>query len=133
MGSHLRRGEKLSELEKIKNYLIYYAEKSGYNDVKVAVVDNYWGKILFNLNAFHKTSKDDENSFLRYTWIVFEQTNKSKSYYVYDNLKSRFPKKCGFNWQRLKLYIEFIAECAETYNKILTRNLLTQSKEKKIL
>lgn len=126
------RGKKLSELEKIKNYLIYYAEKSGYQDIKVAV-DNYWGKILYNLNACHQTSNDDENSFLRYTWIVFEQTNKSESYHVYNNLKSRFPAKKDSNWQRLKLYIEFIAESAETYNKILTRNLIAQSKEKKIL
>lgn len=126
------RGKKLSELEKIKNYLIYYAEKSGYHDVKVAV-DNYWGKILFNLNACHQTSNEDENSFLRYTWIVFEQTNKSESYHVYDNLKIRFPAKHGSNWQRLKLYIEFIAESSETYNKLLTRNLISQPNEKKVI
>lgn len=126
------RGKKLSELEKIKNYLIYYAEKSGYHDIKIAV-DHYWGKILFNLNACHQTSNEAENAFLRYTWIVFEDTNKSASYYVYHNLKQRFPAKQGSNWQRLKLYIEFIAESAETYNKILTRNLISQPKERKII
>nr|WP_314835125.1 DUF262 domain-containing protein [uncultured Flavobacterium sp.] len=126
------RGKKLSELEKIKNYLIYYAEKSGYQDIKAAV-DNNWGKILFNLNACHQTSNDDENAFLRYTWIVFEQTNKSESYHVYNNLKQRFPAKQNSNWQRLKLYIEFIAESAETYNKILTRNLISHTKERKVI
>jgi uncharacterized protein with ParB-like and HNH nuclease domain len=126
------RGKRLSELEKIKNYLIYYSEKSGYKDINVAV-SNYWGKILFNLNACGQTSIDEENSFLRYTWIVFEQTNKSESYYVYDNLKERFPAKVGTNWQRLKEYIEFIAEAAETYNKLFTRNLIAIPKEKKII
>jgi len=126
------RGKRLSELEKIKNYLIYYSEKSGYKDINVAV-SNYWGKILFNLNACGQTSIDEENSFLRYTWIVFEQTNKSESYYVYDNLKERFPAKVGTNWQRLKEYIEFIAEAAETYNKVFTRNLIAIPKEKKII
>jgi hypothetical protein len=126
------RGKKLSELEKIKNYLIYYSEKSGYHDISVAV-SNYWGKILFNLNACGQTSNEQEDAFLRYTWIVFEQTNKSESYYVYDNLKHRFPAKQGSNWQRLKLYIEFIAESAETYNKLLTRNLIALDKEKKIV
>ena len=126
------RGKKLSELEKIKNYLIYYSEKSGYHDINVAV-DNYWGKILFNLNACGQTSNEQEDAFLRFTWIVFEQTNKSESYYVYDNLKLRFPAKQDSNWQRLKLYIEFIAESAETYNKLLTRNLIAVPREKKII
>ncbi|HEX8018186.1 MAG TPA: DUF1524 domain-containing protein, partial [Flavobacterium sp.] len=126
------RGKKLSELEKIKNYLIYYSEKSGYKDIETAV-DNYWGKILFNLNACHQTSNDAEDTFLRYTWLVFENTNKSESYYVYNNLKSRFPPKQGSDWQRLKKYIEFIAESAETYNKLLTRNLLASTVEKKVV
>jgi hypothetical protein len=48
-------------------------------------------------------------------------------------LKHRFPAKQNSNWRRLKLYIEFIAESAETYNKILTRNLISQPKERKII
>ncbi|HYF69932.1 MAG TPA: DUF262 domain-containing protein [Ohtaekwangia sp.] len=126
------RGKKLSELEKIKNYLIYYSEKSGYSDIAVAVEDN-WGKILYNLNACGQTSNEEEDSFLRFTWIVFEQTNKSESYYVYDNLKQRFPAKPGSDWRRLKRYIEFIGEAAETYHKLLTRNLIESKDEKKIV
>lgn len=126
------RGKNLSELEKIKNYLIYYSEKSGYQDINIAVL-NYWGKILYNLNACSQTSNEAENAFLRYTWIVFEQTNKSESYYVYENLKYRFPAKQDSNWQRLKFYIEFIAESSETYNKLLTRNLIPSAGEKKII
>lgn len=126
------RGKKLSELEKIKNYLIYYAEKSGYQDINTAV-ENYWGKILYNLNACGQTSNQAEDAFLRYTWIVFEQTNKSESYHVYGNMKLRFPAKSESNWQRLKQYIEFIAESAETYNKLLTRNHIGDAKEKKVV
>ncbi len=126
------RGKKLSELEKIKNYLIYFSEKSGYQDIYDAV-SNYWGRILFNLNACRQTSNEDENSFLRYTWIAFEQTNKSESYHVYYNLKQRFPAQPGSNWKRLKEYIEFIDEAAETYNKLFTRNLIAAPKEKKLL
>lgn len=126
------RGKKLSELEKIKNYLIYYAEKSGYADIATAV-ETTWGKILFNLNACGQTSNEEENAFLRYTWIVFEHTNKSESYYIYDNLKGRFPAQAGSNWKRLKAYIEFIAESAETYNKLITQNLIANAREKKIV
>lgn len=126
------RGKKLSELEKIKNYLIYYSEKSGYQDINTAV-SNYWGKILFNLNACGQTSNEEEDSFLRYTWIVFEQTNKNESYHVYDNLKYRFPAKPGSNWERLKLYIEFIAESSETFNKLFRRNLIVNDRERKVI
>lgn len=126
------RGKKLSELEKIKNYLIYYSEKTGYNDIKVAVSD-YWGKILYNLNACCQTSNDAENTFLRYTWLVFQDTNKSESYHIYDNLKEHFPTELGSKWQRLKKYIEFIHESSETYNKLLKRNLIQSDKERKIV
>lgn len=126
------RGKKLSELEKIKNYLIYYAQKTGYRDIYTAV-QTYWGKILFNLNACGQTSNEEEDSFLRFTWIVFQDVNKSKSYHVYDNLKEIFPTNAAQNWQRLKSYIEFIAEAAKAYNRFYTRDLISSEKEKKVV
>ncbi|WP_160144136.1 DUF262 domain-containing protein [Chryseolinea soli] len=126
------RGKKLSELEKIKNYLIYYAEKAGYRDIATAVADN-WGKILYNLNACNQTSNEQEDSFLRFTWIVFERANKAESYYVYNNIKRDYPGLPDSNWRRLKAYVEFIAECAQTYNKLLTQNLVVDPREQKIL
>lgn len=126
------RGKRLSELEKIKNYLIYYAEKSGYNDINVAVTKN-WGKILYNLNACGQTTNELEDRFLRNTWIVFEQTNKSESYHVYENLKQRFPPVKNSNWYRLKEYIEFIADSAEAYNKFLTQNNIKDKEEAKFI
>jgi uncharacterized protein with ParB-like and HNH nuclease domain len=100
------RGKPLSELEKVKNYLMYYSEKNDIQDLK-AVVKNKWPNILGHLNSCNHTSNDDENGFLRNCWIVFQDTNKSKSFYVYDNLKDQFPttETSGGHlkdWKRLK-------------------------------
>ena len=82
------RGKALSELEKIKNYLIYYADKNNISDIKKSVNDA-WSDILSNLNEIGYTSNESENSFLRNCWIVFMEAHKSKSHNVYDNLKEK--------------------------------------------
>jgi len=126
------RGKELSELEKIKNYLIYFAEKAEIKDLYSAVND-YWGKVMFHLNACGQTSNQEENNFLRNTWIVFQQTNKSESYHVYKNLKSFYPPNSTSNWKRLIEYVKFLANAAETYNKLFTRNFVSDKQEKLVL
>jgi hypothetical protein len=108
------RGKPLSELEKIKNYLIYFAGRHGINDLKTKVNDN-WPVLLESLNKADYTSNDDENRFLRVCWIVFEDYNKSKSYHVYDNLKNICPADDAAHWQKLSQFVEFIANTAQTY------------------
>lgn len=78
------RGKALSELEKIKNYLIYYAVKNNMCDIREAV-NGSWPDILSNLNKIDYTSNEDENRFLRNCWIVFMDTHKSRSHNVYDS------------------------------------------------
>jgi hypothetical protein len=126
------RGKELSELEKIKNYLIYFAEKAEIKDLYNAV-NTYWRDIMFHLNACGQTSNQEENSFLRNTWIVFEQTDKSKSHHVYKNLKAFYPPVSTSNWKRLISYVKFLANAAETYNKLFTRNLINNEQEKLVL
>ena len=128
------RGKPLSELEKIKNYLIYFAEKNGIKDLRT-VVDRSWGGILKNLNESGMTSNDDENSFLRNCWIVFADTNKSRSYYVYDNLKERFPPNLKAQWAKLKEFVLFLENASKTYRFLLSKNEITEisSDEKKWL
>lgn len=126
------RGKELSELEKIKNYLIYFAEKAEIKDLYTAVND-YWSKVMFHLNACGQTSNQDENNFLRNTWIVYQQTNKSESYHVYKNLKSFYPPNSDSNWKRLIEYVKFLANAAETYNKLFTRNFVSDNQEKLVL
>lgn len=119
------RGKPLSELEKIKNYLIYFAEKNGIKDLRTTV-DISWGEILKNLNESGMTSNDDENSFLRNCWIVFADTNKSRSYYVYDNLKERFPPKDKDKWDKLKEFVLFLENASNTYRYLLSQNEISE-------
>lgn len=101
------RGKELSELEKIKNYLIYYADKNGMRDIRELVNDS-WSQILSNLNKIYFTSNESENEFLRNCWIVFMDTNKSRSYNVYDNLKQEWPPDSKHTQENSKKIIEFI-------------------------
>ena len=121
------RGKPLSELEKVKNYLIYYSEKNDIRDLRIAV-NNKWPEILADLNRCNLTSNEDENRFLRNCWIVFHDTNKSKSFYVYDNMKIRFPTTES-NWKQLILFVEFLAIAARTYRKLFKQDDIVNEEE----
>jgi hypothetical protein len=108
------RGKPLSELEKIKNYLIYFAGRHGISDLKTKVNDS-WPVLLESLNTADYVSNDDENRFLRVCWIVFEDYNKSKSYHVYENLKRVCPADDASHWPKLSSFVEFITNTAKTY------------------
>jgi len=82
------RGKVLSELEKVKNYLIYCSIKLGAPTIR-ETIDQNWSDILRNLNIAKKTSSGDEGGFLRYCMIVFFQLNKTDSQYGYHELKKR--------------------------------------------
>ncbi len=125
------RGKPLSELEKVKNYLIYYSEKNDVQKLKDAVKDK-WPEILGHLNSCNHTSNDDENGFLRNCWIVFQDAKKNKSFNVYDNLKDRFPTT-GSDWEQLEEFVEFLDKSAHTYRKLYTREGVTEDKEKECL
>lgn len=123
------RGKELSELEKVKNYLIYFADKNNKTNLKTAVNEK-WGKILSNLNAIGYHSNDSENSFLRNCWIVFQDTNKSKSYYPYHYIKEYFPVKEPKHWKRLVLLVTFLEKASKTYNKLFSRNDVLDANER---
>ena len=114
------RGKPLSQLEKIKNYVIYYADKNGLSDLKKQVHES-WPHILNNLNKVQLTSNDQENSFLRNCWIVFGNTNKSKSYQVYDEVKSKWGADSKKSWQKLKDFILFLQSASLTYTKLILK------------
>jgi len=90
------RGKSLSELEKIKNYLIYYAIARNNKTLEAKIVDT-WPAILKNLMAAGIETNEEENSFLRNCWILFYTTDKSKSYQVYKYLKREFNPRAESN------------------------------------
>ena len=80
------RGKPLSELEKVKNYLIYCCVKLSAGTLRSSI-DADWSGILRDLNTAKKTSPSDEGAFLRYCVAVHFKLNKSDSQYGYDELK----------------------------------------------
>ena len=125
------RGKALTELEKIKNYLIYYADKNNKRDIRRRV--NYsWPRILRNLNKIGYTSNESEDQFLRNCWIVFMVIHKSKSHHVYDGLKQEWPPDQDHTSQILN-FIDFLENAANFYAKYLKREGVTDKQEKKWL
>ncbi|TDR16747.1 DUF262 domain-containing protein [Marinicella litoralis] len=86
------RGKSLSELDKIKNYFVYVAEIES-NKTFINKIKDNWGEVLENMQFAGFVSTEEENEFLRYCWIVFGSSNKSKSYHIYKSLKSQSAKE----------------------------------------
>ena len=128
------RGKALSELEKIKNYLIYYADKNNMGEITEGV-NSSWPVILSNLNKIEYTSNESEDRFLRYCWIVFMDTHKSKSHNVYDNLKVEWPPDSEVyeNTKKIIKFIDFLEEAAISYAKYLKRDGVPDKLERSLL
>ena len=123
------RGKALTELEKIKNYLIYYADKNDKREIK-SKVNESWSHILSSLNKIGYTSNESEDSFLRNCWIVFMEANKSRSYHVYDGLKQKWPPDKEEYTPEIIRFIKFLEDAATFYVKYLKREGVTDIQEK---
>ncbi len=113
------RGKRLSELEKIKNYFIYYStifESKSLRDF----INNKWSEILKYLNKSLISSKQEENQFLRYTYLVFYSHSKDESWHVYRQLKEEWHPISGISTnsldestEKIREYIEFLVQSAK--------------------
>ena len=124
------RGKSLSELEKVKNYLIYCASKLGANRVRQDI-DSDWSNILRNLNTARKTSQGEEGAFLRYCLIVFLQLNKHDSQNGYEELKKRIDiseaiaNRGESNRQSIELirsFLKFLSQASLWYARLYGKN-----------
>jgi hypothetical protein len=65
------RGKPLTELEKVKNYLLYIASKLSLDDHTLSQdVNNAWGRILQRLMAAGLDRNSDEDQLLRAHWLM---------------------------------------------------------------
>lgn len=135
------RGKHLSELEKIKNYFIYYSTIFDMENLRRTINDK-WKEIQEKLSLAGKTSNEDENNFLRYAYLVFFDPNKNKSHSVYDELKQEFPSQkidkifLEESAMLMKKFVEFLADASRYYSFYFTRgeadHYLQSKKEEKI-
>lgn len=119
------RGKPLSELEKVKNYLIYCCVKLSALSLR-NLIDLDWSEILQALNAAKKTSSGDEGAFLRYCMVVHFQLNKTDSQYGYDELKKRInldvslvdPEKKKKTIKQIADFVDFMKTAAFWYRRL---------------
>jgi uncharacterized protein with ParB-like and HNH nuclease domain len=112
------RGKALSELEKIKNYFIYYATIKSKPALREKVNRN-WGKILQYLSKAGAVSNNDENNYLRNCYIVYYSSNKKKSWHAYDELKLKY-KPDDYDGVDEKIdqisdFVDFLEKAAQAY------------------
>jgi hypothetical protein len=119
------RGKPLSELEKVKNYLIYCCVKVSALSLR-ADIDRDWSTVLRHLNTAKKNSAGDEGAFLRYCMIVHFGLNKTDSQYGYDILKARLgiddairdPLKKSELIEKIADFVRFIVAAALWYARL---------------
>ena len=137
------RGKRLTELEKVKNYLIYYSSKSNSNKIS-DLIDRKWEDIIKNLSKIEfyqaensKTGGDDstfsriEDNFLKSCWIVFFEPQKKKSYNVYENLKIEFDvtKHSIEGIEKIISFVNFLIECSSYYYNFFIDERNTENKK----
>jgi len=116
------RGKALNELEKVKNYLIYYAIKQNKSELRLTI-DQSWGEILKNLASAHRLTHPDENTFLRAVSVVFLGLNKTQASNIYHELKKTYPVGGDIeDWKQLKAFVEFMRNCSFYYDALLNEN-----------
>lgn len=117
------RGKDLSELEKIKNYFIYYATLLNRGDFR-ETINHQWAEMLKQLSQAGVTNNNSENSFIRYCYVTFYPSNKDESWYVYDNLRAEYPvtqekikgdKDLEGEFEEIVRFIEFMVVAARNY------------------
>jgi len=119
------RGKPLSELEKVKNYLIYFCVKLSATTLRSSI-DTDWSGILRDLNTAKKTSQSDEGAFLRYCVVVYFKLSKSDSQYGYDELKKRMTIEDVLNdssakksaIEKISAFVQFLKISALWYARI---------------
>lgn len=128
------RGKPLSQLEKIKNYLLYFSIKMNKSNLKDKIISN-WPEILKNLSIADKESIEDEDSFLRFCWIVYFDTNKSKSYYVHEGIKELYSID-GIDddsYLNLERFIDFMVYASKVYAEFFNKAQIINNNEINIL
>ena len=126
------RGKSLSNLEKVKNYLIYFSDRNDCGDLKDTIRER-WPEILRCLSDAKMASNWDEDDFLRVCWLVFSDPIKKNSHHVYDELKKKYPPDDGNHWEVLQEFVEFLAKAADTYKKMFQQNQGKKSEVEKKL
>lgn len=105
------RGRPLSQLDKIKNYLIYLSYKGDYENLAHDINES-WGKIFKNIAPIKNF---DEEQLLRFHWIMY--TGESREYDVHRRLKAKLKGTQDILlW--IKDYVRSLQEASLVFQKL---------------
>lgn len=95
------RGKPLTELEKVKNYLLYAGASLGVGKNLADQVNEAWSKILTRLMSANLERSQDEDRLLRAHWVTrFEP--RPQRWKRIESVKARFDvRRGGSEWKRL--------------------------------
>lgn len=133
------RGKHLSELEKIKNYLIYVCVKLNNAERIREDINRRWVHILRYLHEAGKTSLQEEASFLKAVAVTFFRLNKRQASDIYGHLRFRALKlneidigtaESKETLQTVECFIEFMENAARWYRNLFSRTAYSGSDQK---
>ena len=108
------RGKQLTNLEKVKNYLLYAASSLNVDSVDlhnrtvfVGLVNDAWADILRQLMAAELGSPENENQLLRADWLM-RYDPQSKNYEGSKSIRGRFDLRRGQHTQLLNDLREYV-------------------------
>lgn len=122
------RGKELSELEKVKNYLLYLASKvdSGGTAGLAATVNKVWGGIFSRLMERGLTRRSDEDGLLRVHWLLAydaDERNWNGAKSVKEQFQLRnYRDREGELKKKLLDYAKSLGEIAIAYTEVSAPN-----------
>ena len=126
------RGRPLTELEKVKNYLIYLASKLNASTTQ-QLINDQWANVLQNIYRATQRGGGEESSFLRAAAVVFFCLSKKESSDVYSEIKSSklnidqilSPKHIEigrkFAINQIEEFVTFLSNCSYWYRLLHDR------------
>jgi len=112
------RGKELSQLEKMKNYFIYYATVKDRRGLHKGINER-WRELQENLSLARLTTNSAEDSFLRHCYLVYFEPNKERSWDVYAQMKDLFPvnvtdpEELDKAVERIEGFVSFVSRAAQ--------------------
>jgi hypothetical protein len=107
------RGLSLTQIDKVKNYLVYLAARMNDDKLSSSINDNF-GQIFRELMKIEATTTQ-ENEVLRYSFIVYKGINEPD---VHTQIKTDLLDKKTATKPKIIEYVDFLKKSSELYSKI---------------
>lgn len=123
------RGKPLSQLDKLKNYLMYLASKTSSENLS-ASINACWGDLLRNIaqvDPQRDDTEEEENRFVRYHWIM--ETGDHREYQIHRAVKDNYRLAQEGVADQAVQYVRGLAEASELYLKVVHPDMRALSQD----